>query len=210
MNKVRKVCCIVCAPRYFFETVRYGSPGDVHSTVQQGYLLGDPDLYGDPPECAILLGDDPLQHVRDVQRFEQTLRKTFLSRMRLHIERSIGHDELAGFLKSDPIEFLVDQWNSKDNENFRNILDNLKHFGPSRREIIRETDALLDRLDRQPFRDIRKDIRVEAERVLSASKDDYNASETALLADVVGRNQAQEALEKIRVRSRYPLRRNDA
>jgi hypothetical protein len=187
-SKVNNVRVVICAPRYFFHAFRSETLGDVHSTVRQVYMLGDPDLYDDrTPEFRLR----PLKP----NTFTDILRAVLLSRLRIPLPRAIPPETTC-----KPIAHVIDRWNQGlTPDDWKRITGYLALVGATRRELLREIDRLLRTPGAKPFDfwPLKDDNLRILQRQVENLKSDYHHDETSLYADVVRRAAETEAKLKL-------------
>lgn len=215
-SKVTRARCVVCVPRYFYESLQSDMLGDVHSTVRHCYMLGDRRFYGGAREHFA-------PKKVSVEDFEKELFELLKSRLRVCVDRperfTMKHakenakenEELSGVFRVVLSQF----WGVKDGKDkpredkagedkkveWERISQELARIGPSRRELIRQLDRITRNTAFRPFdkvTDPSLDHPARTQQLLGipeieAFKTDYNFNEVALRADLVERQQWYEA-----------------
>jgi hypothetical protein len=194
LSKVPGVCCIVCVPMFFYHVLHGEELGDMHSTISECYVLGNPKLYGPFPRFELKLKDASKSPDEKVEEFAAMLPHLFLSRLRFRTAGSEGADE---FGKTKAFGFLRSQWEralKTPAGHVENAIAYLDRIGASRRELLRETKRLLDDLDRSAFSEQADAIRLASQSLLDEMRADYCRAEYALNANVVERHAREAAI----------------
>jgi hypothetical protein len=193
IGKVPQVRMVVAVPRYFFNAVRSGSLGDVHSTVRQVYMLGDPDRY-----ALGVNGDFSLkfpEYSREGAPSDE-LRQFFAEYLWTRLRLPITPDPMPGkeAVSCDPISFAVGRWCEKcGKDDWDRVKSFMVRVGASRREIFRETERLLRQSGARPFDFFETSTALREEELdrglpqMEHLKSEYYRDEASLRADVVVR-----------------------
>ena len=191
LSKVPDLRCVVCVPIFMYDALSASKMGDLHSTVREVHVLGDPELFEGPKKNFA-----PSDGMKNKDVLRESLVSLLRSRIILPIDWSRGaNPPTAGepeFLKD-----LIERWTPNDEKHWGRVQRQLEQNGASRREIIRETDQLLRGATHWPFEDY--DSHEEARRKdrLEDSKTDYHLGEVSLVCDPEQRVRWFDAREKL-------------
>lgn len=184
IGKEPGVRCVICVPTYFHFAMLSQSPGDLHSTVRQSWLLGDAAI------CSAI--NNVLESATDatLKEFETSLRNQIGSlvrarlRIRVDVPPKTQDVEKALFMLE---EYVWKRWqpyaaNRHDDRKklLLSLASTLKEIGSGRRELLRETERLLTFKSKRPF-DYRDPLEAaEIEREFVTLRDEYFRSEQVL------------------------------
>jgi hypothetical protein len=175
LSKVHGVSAAVCAPTFWYEALRVGPKGDIHSTLQECFLLEDVDW---EEQCEAL----PTQGAFTAKECAQ-VKDMFKKRIRPLLEarwKFNGYDEDKGKF----VEKVLEVWaRMKEDQNLimTKVVNSLKSVRPTRRDWLRETARLLENPNALPF-DIlgTKKDRLGRQADLNESKAAYGAGSQVL------------------------------
>ncbi len=149
-TKVPGVCCLISVPEYFYYEFYCARLGDLHSTVQEVYFLGDPILFRGHSE-RFESRTEMRKNGKDADQltkgeFLQLLAKMLAGRFRLELNSSLALDKPLTSLNSVPkvFEYLLAPWEkliSSEPSSWQTRVGKfLSQVGQSRREWFREMD----------------------------------------------------------------------
>jgi hypothetical protein len=137
--KVPRACCLLAVPLFFYDALQSISTSDLHSTLRQCLVLGDPELFGSERENFAVRDDASRGQLWDT--LLMLLRARLVVTLRLPPPISAGAHAASGLRDCRFFGELLQRWGfeptSTDEplrERERILLD---AFGQSRREILR-------------------------------------------------------------------------
>lgn len=188
ISKEHNVRCVVSVPLYFYYAMKSGVLNDLHSTVQECWLVGNDalDAATCPEAVAEMIANEPsaAQRAEVLQQVLFSLVQPLLrSRCRLRFSDNQYKQSIH-----QVVDFMLDRWKFKDAAAAARTAVVVRQFGSSRREILRETRRLLTDVGGDPFSDHTEDSAENDMAQLRLQRDQYRASETILFADPTKRD----------------------